>query len=132
MSPLSTHSALMVNLVKLFITRKNCQKAGCSSHVGVTTLAGAKYTLCSSARDLIYCVDRKGKYNNINITLRERVLALAQISDRAWSDDGDATIACLMSLRTTSKVLIYLIKWPLFNFKGTVLQMVKNYEKHIM
>ena len=53
-------------------------------------LVFAKYTLCSSARDSIYCVDRKGKYN-INITLRDRVLARAQNSDRAWSDDGDAT-----------------------------------------
>ena len=29
--------------------------------------------------------------------------------------------ACLISIRLTLKVLIYLIKWPLFNFKGTVL-----------
>ena len=32
------------------------------------SLARAKYTLCSSARDSLYCVHRKGKYNiNINI-----------------------------------------------------------------
>ena len=52
---------------------------------------GAKYTLCSSARDSIYCVTGKGSHN-INITLRDRVLARARNLDQAWSDDGDATV----------------------------------------
>ena len=50
----------------------------------------AKYTLCSSARDSIFVSTGKGSHN-INITLRDRVLARARNSDRAWLDDGDAT-----------------------------------------